>query len=443
MIKTMYTKLISMLPASPDSAVLPPETLPTGKTLAYRARIGLAEIEQLIAHCTGEDPYDPKTDTDSLVNWKSVIVRDEDGAIVKEEYSETDADGKEHLKTRSLRRWVPVHFAGNRIPGADHIRTLTLRYARVGFQPAVRTFTFSWDGTLLDGQHGLISLWHYLNEYQVSHVDLDVKFVGKPKDEETAEAIFRLFDQALRRRTLKDALTTISGIPHGFEAELAGALRFATLIASGKGINSSRLQLPHILNDKGNPQKLEADDVAGFIGDGEPFHYYHTILLDILKSQSVHNDDKVPTLLHPSVTGSGLPNAQYYLAAFANFIYDPQNKLDYAKSIRKCIDFIEQIVLGVDSKSKAVVKLITARPKKAAEWLPIIERALQCFVAGQDAPRSWPKNLTFSGIVESYNLWLATNSPDTEETEAITDEDDDSELAEAYEDATEYEEIEV
>ena len=66
MIKTMYTKLISMLPASPDSAVLPPETLPTGKTLAYRARIGLAEIEQLIAHCTGEDPYDPKADTDSL-----------------------------------------------------------------------------------------------------------------------------------------------------------------------------------------------------------------------------------------------------------------------------------------------------------------------------------------------------------------------------------------
>ena len=412
-----YKEITELFPISPLNPFSLPEKLKTGQRLNYVSRLTIKEIQQIIIKGTSENPEKIK-DTSKVKNWKSVIQRDADGNIIK--VMDEDCDNSKEI---SLRRWEPVQFNGNRNAGKAHISTLIQRYSRVGYQP-VRTFTVDWEGRFLDGQHGLLSLWYYLTDYEIDYVDIDIRILGKPSDDADARAIFRLFDQAAKRRTLRDALSTVTGIPDGFEAEVAGMLRFGVLLASGQTLQSSRLQLPHVTNAKGKLAKLESDDVAQLIESGQPFEEFRTLLDAILDHETlVDTEDphgpKMPALVHPGVSGSGLPNPQYYLTAFANhyFTLEDSEKPD---AIEKYKEFLTEILVGAESKYKSILKFLTYRPDKATKFLPIIEGILKCFMTSESSsPKKMPSSLTHRGIEKLYSDWYDENCDYETEPEEI------------------------
>jgi hypothetical protein len=423
---SVYNQLTDLFPISPINAVSSlPESLDAGKTLTYIARITKDEINAAMVFFTEEDPKSKafKAETYIPQNWKLAQVYDAEGMPLKEEIVTTKKNGDETAKLVLVKRWEPTHLKRNRVPTTGHISNLKLRFARTGYRHELRSMVFDWDGFCLDGQHSLLALWHYLNDYEVEYVDIDVKFIGKPKGSADASSLFRLFDQAMRKRSVKDALSTITGIPDGFAAEIASALRFSVLLANGRGINSSRLTLPHIVNDKQKPITLQADDVAGFITDSEPFDYYTDLLTELLKSTCLINpeDDKkgerMPTLCHPLVSGPGMPNAQYYLTAFADCLFDSQQKLSADKLYAKFREFLEEVYKGAESKHKCVVKLCTNKVKKAIEQLPAIESMLAAYLAGDDTKKLSNKVMTFNGIETKYHEWLTANGGEVSETE--------------------------
>ncbi len=425
---SLFQTFITYFPLSPINAIEElPDSLEAGKTLTYIARIDKECINAIVAHCTGEDPESKKfnSKTHTPTNWKYNNIYDAEGNILKAPQTVTRKNGDEHEKDLPVKRWEPVQFEHNRDATAGHFHNLKARFVRTGYKHQLRTLVFDNELACRDGQHSLLALWYYLNDYEVEYVDVDVKLLGASGTE-----VFRLFDQAQRKRSVKDALSTIPGLPTGFEAEIASALRFSVLIANGRGINASRLTLPHIVNDKQKPITLQPDDVAGLITSGEPFEYYSDLMAEVLKSTSKvypedtsKTPDTMPTLCHPLVSGPGRPNPQYYLVAFANALYDTKLNLTEPELYAKFRSFLEEIYLGAESTHKSIIKLCTFKPTKAVEQLPAIESMLYAYLTESEKVKLTSKVLSFNGIESKYNEWYEANYSEGEPEEEETEED--------------------
>lgn len=393
----LYKKITALFPRSPvDANPSLPGKLESGKILTYTARLSAQEVEAIVLHFTGENPNAPKVDTTTLKNWKHQIQYDEEGCKRYEE-SEDGSPSK-----TLLRAWEPIQFTDNRKAGLPHVKLLTNRFGRTGYKSSLRKLVIGSNGNLLDGQHTLLALWYYFQEDQEGHVDvsLEINSLDDPTE------LFRYFDQAQRRRTLKDALTTLPGLPEGFEAEIAGTLRFVTLLSSGRGLNQSRLNLPHLVNEKGKPLSLQPDDIASLLSAGECFEYCQETLVPLFSQEIVfwnereESEENILIFNHPGLTGPGLPNAQYWMTAYLNAQYDTRmgSKLtheDFVKFLQACTSDAPE--------SKAVSKLMTYRPAKAVDWLPAIEHCFSCFQEGTEPKRSMPKAPTFNGIQAKYD----------------------------------------
>ncbi len=409
-----YKALQALFPMSKSCAVSSFPDKIDGKILNYTATITSAEqINEIIVTFSEQNPLAPKVDPDDITNWKHQIQVDENG----QKLFEQDEAGA--VTKIPYRRWEPIQLAHNRKTNMGHVKTLLSRFARAGYKSSLRKIVIGSNGNVLDGQHTLLALWYLFNNYQVDVVDISIEINAKDDPQE----LFRLFDQAMRKRTLKDALT-YSDAYEGWEAEIAGCLRFVTLLSAGRDINQSRLSLPHIVDEKGKQVPLQADDIAGLIVPGECFEYAQEDLGALLSlisvfSQENGDEEEVSLLAHPALTGPGLPNAQYWMTAFLNAKYSSVLS-DF--TITKFEKFLEDCIKGSDSKSPAVRKLMSYRPTKAVQWLAAIEYCLLCWV-NKEEPKRMPQVLTFNGIQAQYDEF--TNSEPIETSE----EDEDSEEA--------------
>jgi hypothetical protein len=416
----VYNKLRSLFPQANCDASSLPEKMKIGKVLTYTATITKEQVHAIAVYCTGEDP---STLEDTYHYWKAVKRRDEVGQIIKEE--------NEEGKKVALVDWQPIRFYNNRKPGVSHIKTLSNRFSRTGYQPSLRKIVFGKNGELLDGQHSLLALWYMFNDPNCSHDSVNICIEINNKND-PAE-LFPLFDQAQRRRSLKDALTTVEGIPEGFETELAGVLRFCTLIASGKGINSSRLELEHIVDEnsldkEGNPKpvKLEADDVANLINPGECFEYVSYDVHALLDAtyRDPETKETFPLLMHPNLTGQGKANAQYWITAYLDAQYSASGSVN----IVQFTDFLMEIVKAGsgESKNQAAIMMASKTVAKATEWLAAIEQHLLGYLTKKKPSTS--KKLPYNGIETNYGEWLSMQEPqDVPEYEEEYEDDEDTE----------------
>jgi hypothetical protein len=114
-----------------------------------------------------------------------------------------------------------------------------------------------------------------------------------------------------------------------------------------------------------------------------------------------------------------MPNPQYWITALLNAWNDPRSK---NASFENLVGFLYEVIRGSDSTNAAILKLITHKVKKAADWLPAIEYCLSCYLDGE-TPKKMPKVLTFNGIQHKYAQWFDENYETyEEETEDATEE---------------------
>ena len=411
-----YKTLQTLFPISKSCAVSSFPGKIDGKILNYTATITSAEqIHEIITTFSEQNPLAVKVDLDTITNWKHQVQLDENG----QKLFEQDEAGA--VTKIPYRRWEPIQLAHNRKTNMGHVKTLLSRFARAGYKSSLRKIVIGSNGNVLDGQHTLLALWYLFNNYQVDAVDVSIEINAKDDPKE----LFRLFDQAMRKRTLKDALTC-SDAYEGWEAEIAGCLRFVTLLSAGRDINQSRLSLPHIIDEKGKQVPLQADDIAGLIAPGECFEYAQDDLAALLSlvsvfSQENGDEEEVSLLAHPSLTGPGLPNPQYWMTAFLNAKY---SSILSEFTIQKFEKFLEDCIKESDSKSPAVRKLMSYRPTKTVQWLAAIEYCLLCWV-NKEEPKRMPQILTFNGIESKYDEFTNSeiDSTDAEEEEETSEEE--------------------
>ena len=414
--KKQFQSITTLFPLSPiDAQSSLPETLGRGKILTYTARIDMPAINAIVTQFTEEDPTAKKSSrTDSFSRWKHQIQYDEDGNKIEE--IQTESGGTSTRKVYA-KRWEPQSFAHNRKPGQPHIKALAGRFSRIGFKPSLRKIVIGSNFHCLDGQHGLLALWHALNNGDIEYADVSIEINNLDNPVE----LFRLFDQAQRKRTLKDVLTSIDGIPEGFEASLAGALRFVTLLAGGKELNSSRMNLSHIVDPKGKMIPILPDELASLMESGECFDYILELVPKLLSKTTLitlddDSEENITTLAHPMVSGPSRPNMQYYLTAFFNWFLDPDTELEQDDAVNKFCEFLEEIAQGGDSDCLPARKVSDYSPKKAIDWLPRIESCFKAFL--QDKKEFKPSRvISFKGIQNHYTEWFDDNYSDTNEAE--------------------------
>ena len=407
-----YNQITELFPISPvDAQESLPKTIAKGKKLTYTARLTKELIQLICVLFTGENPDKLKKDQ-TPVNWKNQVQYDQDGNKL---YGQDEAGA---VTKELYRRWEPVQFNHNRKATTSHFKLLSNRFARTGYFSSLRKIVIGSNGELLDGQHSLLALWYLFNDYDVDHVDVSVEI----NNADDPTQLFRLFDQAARKRTLKDALTTL-GID-GFEADLAGTLRFVTLMSTGKELNQSRLTLPHITDEKGKLVSLQPDDIASLMAEGQPFNYVTEDLLPLLSQDTTLTDESsgdestVSLLDHPALVGPGMPNAQYWMAAYVNSKYDLRTEKDQV-NLDVFTKFLHKVIK--EDSNSAISKLRGFKPAKAIDWLPAIEHCFYCWLHKQEPKRAMPKTLTFNGVQAQYDSYK--DSLDNNEVDDTAEED--------------------
>lgn len=250
---------------------------------------------------------------------------------------------KPSKKANTVGQVVPIQSVYNRPTDPGQVSTIRGDLVRNGFDTKRRTITIS---TSKDGVSHFVDGGH--TGTAISQLkDHDWDNLKNPLNSTNVVAIQVVhgeggisgYDEGQRARQVKDMLSALALSP-GWESDVQVVLSSLCLLCSGKTVQGSGKQLPHLRNEDGKPRKLTESEVAKLFIESIPGFERIRLVLDELNKYTIRtaNDDgwvETPLVEYPTICRYSLP--AWILAIIECSYSDGMNVAGIVKKIHEHI----------------------------------------------------------------------------------------------------------